>query len=68
MAKWRVEYPGGFYLRGTTATGDQSRAQEFDSEEAAKAALVKNKQFLKPAAFKGANIVRFHPGRRADNV
>lgn len=43
-------------LRGTVWAFDMSRAQQFDTAEAAQAALDKAKRFMKPSLFKKARI------------
>lgn len=45
-----------FYLRSTIWTADIERATRFESEDAAKAQLLKAKQFMKAAQFKAAKI------------
>jgi hypothetical protein len=52
-----VEFPGGWFLRGTVATGDRDRATRYATAEAAEAALATARKFLKPAAIKAAKIV-----------
>lgn len=50
---------GTCYLRGTTWTfqNGRERAHEYATSEAAHAALVKAKPFMKAASFKAAQIV-----------
>ncbi|BCH11980.1 hypothetical protein MesoLj131c_62380 [Mesorhizobium sp. 131-3-5] len=43
-------------LRGTVWAYSMDRAEQFPSEQAAKAALDKAKKFMKPAIFKKARI------------
>jgi hypothetical protein len=43
-------------LRGTVWAFDMSRAQKFESRDAAQAALLKAKQFMKASVFKKAVI------------
>jgi len=51
-------YGGNWYLRGTTWTGEQERANKFTTHEAALTALNRARRFMKPAAFKAATIVK----------
>jgi hypothetical protein len=51
-----VGAPGEWFLRGTTWT-HRERAQEFETREAAEAALLRAKKFMKPAAYKAAQII-----------
>lgn len=56
MTQFVVVYPNGWFLRGTTATGEEDRATRFDTEEQAHTALNLNKKFLNAQAFKAARI------------
>lgn len=53
-----VEFPHNYYLRGTTATGDPERATRFATEAEARAALQRNRKFLRAAVWKAAKIVQ----------
>ena len=57
MSGYIVEFPNGWFLRGTVATGDRTRATVHPTEEAAREALLKARKFLRPAAFKAARVV-----------
>lgn len=52
-----IEFPGEWYLRNTTATGDIERATRFNTEKEAVDHLRDSKSF-KFAAKKGARILR----------
>ena len=45
-----------FYLRSTVWTADEARATSFETEDAAKAGLLKAKQFMKAKDYKAAVI------------
>ena len=45
-----------FWLRSTIWTADQTRAQQFESEEAARTQLAKAKKFMRVAQFNAAQI------------
>ena len=45
-------------LRGTIWALDMDRAQKFETEELAKAALLKAKKFMTAATFKAAKIIK----------
>lgn len=57
MQSFIVEFPGGWFLRGTVATGDKERATRFENREAARAHLNSARKFLRPAAHKAARII-----------
>jgi hypothetical protein len=56
MATFIVAAPGEWFLRGTTLT-HRERAQEFATREAAEAALLRAKKFMKPAVYKAAHVI-----------
>ena len=47
----------GWYLRGTTWTGDLARANHFDSREAAQTSLDNAKKFMKARDYRTAQII-----------
>jgi hypothetical protein len=52
-----VEFPAGWWLRGTAATGAVERATQYRDKAAARDGLCAARKFLRPRAFKAARIV-----------
>lgn len=50
-----------YYMRSTTWTTELERASTFETVEAAKTALERARQFMKPALYKRAVIVEVKP-------
>lgn len=55
--KYVVKFPGGWFLRGTVATGDRSRATRYATKDAAAASLEAARPYLKAPAYRAAQIV-----------
>jgi len=54
--RYIVKAPDGWYLRGTSWTGDIERADRFGDQAAAYAAIGRVKKFTKPAIYKKVRI------------
>ena len=52
-----VETTGEWFLRGTTWITERDRAIKFDTEEDARAGLLKAKKFTKPEQYKAARVI-----------
>jgi len=54
--RYVVTAPNGWWLRGTTWTGEIERADRFDDQASAFAAIGRMKRFTKPATYKKLRV------------